>query len=195
MTHDAAMRFNESLPKQQLRQEILSWRRQIPHSEWRAKSDRLCHQLATHPWLQSATTVLGYRSIQGEPDLTPLLTLAGPHGLRRWGFPRCEGKTLHWHQWSPDAGLAFECDRYGIEVPASSWPTLSPEQVDLILVPAIAMTSQGERLGYGGGYYDRLLAQPEWRSIPTIGIIFHEQLCRSLPGSEWDQPLDEVCTD
>jgi len=51
------------------------------------------------------------------------------------------------------------------------------------------------RLGYGGGYYDRLLSSEEWASKPTIGIVFEFACLPELPIEPWDKPLQDVCTE
>jgi 5-formyltetrahydrofolate cyclo-ligase len=65
----------------------------------------------------------------------------------------------------------------------------------LILVPAVACDSQGYRLGYGGGYYDRLLSSTEWTPKPTIGIVFEFAYLPQLPVDFWDKQLHGVCTE
>jgi 5-formyltetrahydrofolate cyclo-ligase len=84
---------------------------------------------------------------------------------------------------------------YGILEPHPQAPTLSPSEVDLILVPAVACDLQGYRLGYGGGFYDRMLSNPAWAKLPTIGIVFDFAHLAQLPKDPWDQPLHHVCTE
>lgn len=160
--------------------------------DWRAKSDRLCLQLQIAPLLTEAKTILAYFSFRQEPDLTPLITQASD---RVWGFPRCVGKSLIWHVWSPTSSLPLQSGGYGIQEPHPDCPTLEADQVDLILVPAVACDRQGYRLGYGGGFYDRLLSDPAWASKPTIGIVFDFAHLPQLPTDAWDQPLTAVCTE
>ncbi len=74
-------------------------------------------------------------------------------------------------------------------------PIIKPENVDLILIPAVACDYNGYRLGYGGGFYDRLLNSPQWQSIPTVGIIFEFALLSQLPCEPWDQKLKTICTE
>lgn len=124
-----------------------------------------------------------------EPDLSPLFT----DTRYRWGFPRCVGKSLSWHLWKP--GEPQELGNYGIFEPQPDAPTLEPDEVDLILVPGVACDRQGYRLGYGGGYYDRLLSLPEWASKPSIGIVFANCLLPQLPIDDWDKCLQAVCTE
>jgi 5-formyltetrahydrofolate cyclo-ligase len=84
---------------------------------------------------------------------------------------------------------------YGILEPDPTLPQLLVENVDLLLVPAVAIDGRGYRLGYGGGYYDRLRADPHWRKIPTIGIVFDFAYIDAVPIDPWDLPLDAACTE
>lgn len=72
---------------------------------------------------------------------------------------------------------------------------LDASDVDLILVPAVACDRQGYRLGYGGGFYDRLFSTPAWAAKPKIGVIFDFAHLPELPIDSWDYPLTGVCTD
>lgn len=174
--------------KAQLRQEILQKRLSLPLTLWQEKSDRLCQQLQTCPLYQKANTILVYLSIRQEPNLYPLFS-----SEKQWGLPRCLKKSLVWHLWQPNNPL--KKGKYELLEPDPNLPLLTPSEVDLILVPSVACDHFGYRLGYGGGYYDRLLSEIDWQKIPTLGIIFDFAYLSELPIDPWDQPLTGVCTD
>lgn len=163
----------------------------MPLAVWQEKSARLCLHLQTCPLFVHSRTVLAYFSCQQEPDLSPLW--ATNQGNRVWGFPRCQGTSLVWHTWS--VGDPTQVGAYGIHEPHPDLPMLAVEQVDLILVPAIACDIRGYRLGYGGGFYDRLLSLPEWQSKPTVGLVFESTRLAALPIDPWDKPLQAICTE
>ncbi len=173
--------------KQSLRKQLLSDRESMSRQILIQKNQNLCSRLLGSDYLSNAQTVLGYFSTRFEPDLSWIYSLQN----HRWGFPRIKDKSLQWHLWNP--GDQLELNRYGIWEPSSSLPILTRDQVDLILVPSIACDLQGYRLGYGGGYYDRLLDQAPWSSISTIGITF--ALTKQLPTDSWDRKLKSICTD
>ena len=79
--------------------------------------------------------------------------------------------------------------------PSAESPILEPDRVDLILVPCVACDLRGYRLGYGGGFYDRLLSAPEWKEKPTIGIVFQSAVVSELAIDPWDHPLQGICTE
>jgi 5-formyltetrahydrofolate cyclo-ligase len=174
--------------KQELRKNLLKQRRSLAPEVWREKSDRICKNLRSLPILQDANTILAYFSVRQEPDLSPLF-----ENNHQWGFPRCVGKSLVWHLVRSQNELRL--GTYGIQEPKPEIPTLEVDRVDLILVPAVGCDRLGYRLGYGGGYYDRLLSSPQWQKIPTIGIIFDFAYLPQIPKDPWDRKLDYVCTE
>ncbi|WP_066375092.1 MULTISPECIES: 5-formyltetrahydrofolate cyclo-ligase [unclassified Anabaena] len=175
--------------KVKLRRNLLKTRQSMSMREWREKSDRICHLLQNSLLFQQAKTILAYLSFRQEPDLSNLFL----DTQYRWGFPRCVETSLNWHIWQP--GESLQINSYGIKEPAPSAPTINPEEVDLILIPSVACDQRGYRLGYGGGYYDRLLSSTEWANKPTIGIVFDFAYLPQLPIQPWDQPLAAVVTE
>jgi 5-formyltetrahydrofolate cyclo-ligase len=177
-------------PKVELRRSLLKARQSMPPRVWQEKSQRICQHLAQWPRLAQAKTILAYCSFRNEPDLGLLLAKQ-----RSWGLPRCEGKDLVWHRWYPTCGWPLQVGTYGITEPHPESPLVEPHRVDLILVPAVACDVKGYRLGYGGGFYDRMLAQPMWANKLTIGIVFEYARLPQVPREAWDKKMDGVCTE
>ena len=110
------------------------------------------------------------------------------------------GKTVAVPRVLPDPGVMqpvvihklndFAPGRFGIPEPATHEPF--DETPDVTIVPGLAFTRTGERLGQGGGYYDRYLGQHP--ATYKIGLCFNEQLIDALPISEHDIRMDEVVT-
>ena len=175
--------------KAELRRLLLKQRQAMTVEEWQKKSDRISAHLQSSPLFSPAKTILAYFSFRQEPNLSSLFT----DTQHRWGFPRCVDKSIVWHSWQP--GETLEKGNYGIFEPCPDAPTLKADEVDLILVPAVACDVRGYRLGYGGGFYDRLLSSPDWISKPTIGIVFDFAYLPELPIEDWDQPLQAICTE
>jgi 5-formyltetrahydrofolate cyclo-ligase len=137
--------------------------------------------------------------IGAEPDLRPLaveLQRRRPDALalpvvEPWP-PGGSQLQLHYRPWIPGAPL--RPDACGIPAPApaaGAAPPLRPEQLALLLVPALAIDRSGIRLGSGGGWYDRLRADPAWRALPALAVL--PAACVSaaaLPRDPWDVPFD-----
>jgi len=179
-----------STTKASLRRKFLQHRRAMASEVWQAASLQLCQQLQASPLFTQAQTVLTYASFRQEPDLSSLLNLD-----KTWGLPRCVGRDLIWHRYSPQASLPLQPGVFGIPEPHPDAPLLNVQQIDLILVPAVACDRQGYRLGYGGGFYDRLFSSSDWASKPAIGIVFDFAYVPQLSHDEWDCPLTAVCTE
>ncbi|MEY3298190.1 MAG: hypothetical protein RLZZ597_1450 [Cyanobacteriota bacterium] len=176
--------------KADLRRRLLKARQSIPHQVWRQKSDQMCEHLRQWDYFRRCRVVLAYTSFRQEPDLSPL-TQHHSH----WGLPRCVDKTLHWHLWTPQGNWPLSKGAYGILEPHPESPQVEASLVDLILVPAVACDVKGYRLGYGAGYYDRMLSQQIWRTVPTLGIVFEYARLPSLPRDVWDRPLRGICSE
>ncbi|HLO52315.1 MAG TPA: 5-formyltetrahydrofolate cyclo-ligase [Kamptonema sp.] len=174
--------------KVELRRSHLKIRQSLSIQEWKEKSDRICTHIQNSSQFTKANTILAYFSYRQEPDLAPLFTIP-----KRWGFPRCIRNNLCWHTWTPGENL--QTGTYGILTPDPDSPILEPSEVDLILVPALACDARGYRLGYGGGYYDRMLSLAEWASKPAIAILFECGYLAELPIDSWDKPLPSLCTE
>ncbi len=172
-----------------LRRQFLQQRIALTSEIWARQSQQICIRLQNCVQFQQAQTILTYCSHRQEPDLSYLFE----HSDRQWGLPRCVGKDLFWHRWEPPQPLLPGA--YGILEPSADSRRLEAAEVDLMLVPCVGIDRSGYRLGYGGGYYDRLRANPLWRNVPTIGIGFDFGYVDVLPIEPWDLPLDGVCTE
>ena len=141
---------------------------------------------------QSGPSRLGlYWPVGHEPDWRPLLERWPEALLQRLALPvvRCEGGVgrLTYGAWHPaDPLLADGC---GIPAPVAAAP-LQAHQLALLLVPALAIDQRGIRLGSGGGWYDRLRADPAWRQVPALAVLPAACLAPSLPADPWDVPFN-----
>ena len=176
------------LNKSTLRRKILQQRQSISTVEWQEKSNLICDRLQENALFKQAQTILAYFSFRQEADLMPLF-----HLDKNWGFPRCVGKSLVWHSWQP--GQELQAGKYGIKEPLTNATVIDSSTADLILVPTVACDRQGYRLGYGGGFYDRLLSSAQGSTVTTIGIVFDFAYLVQLPRDPWDMKLNFICTE
>ena len=122
--------------------------------------------------------------LNGEPNLGPALRGLG------WSLalPAVAAGRLLYRPWP--IGTVLQPDDCDIPAPAAELPALAPVQLVLLLVPALAVDRGGVRLGYGGGWYDRLRADPAWRAVPAVVIVPEACVVDTLPGDPWDIPFD-----
>jgi len=135
-----------------------------------------------------------YWPLAGEIDLLSLVELAD-EGLdtalaHRLALPAVAGVTgdgqLEYRAWQPGELLELDLCR----IPAPGGPALAPGALGLVLVPALGFDRQGIRLGSGGGWYDRLRADPLWRAVPSLAVLPAACLVEQLPRDPWDVPFD-----
>jgi len=137
---------------------------------------------------REASTVCLFAAHGMEPDVD-LLWKHAPG--KRICYPRVEGRDLELVAVTAPEALAVS--KWNLrEPPAAAGVPLS--EIDLVLVPGLAFTRDGGRLGRGGGFYDRLLGRPLLRAR-RIGICFEVQILESLPLEGHDQRVDEVLTE
>jgi len=171
--------------KYELRRDFCTLRECLPPEEVAAASVALCQRLAAWPVLRQARVVLTYLAFRNEIDLSPLFEHLPE---KRWVVPRVEGRRLVLHPYDPTRLLRH---RFGMLEPAVDLPAVDPATLDVALVPGVAFDRQGGRLGFGGGYYDRLLpTTPALR----VGVTYDGCLTDELPCTEADQRMDWIVT-
>lgn len=181
--------------KQTLRRDLQAARRRLAAPE-RARLDLLiCGHLLRVLEQCGGGTVAAYHACGGEPDLAPALLALDRAGYRVH-LPVLLDQALQFRRWTPSALLTP--NRYGIPEPVGGLAG-AVEELDWVLLPLVAFSPAGARLGMGGGYYDRTFAfclQSPIGSRPSlIGVAYGLQQVDSLPVDPWDVPLDGVVTD
>lgn len=112
-----------------------------------------------------------------------------------WYLPRCtEGNRLSIHRVFSDSKDELRQNGFGIYEPHPDSPEVSAEVLDLVIVPALAFDERGNRLGYGGGFYDRFL--PRLRpDCATIGVTLDALVVPALPSEPHDIPVQIIVTE
>lgn len=142
------------------------------------------------PQLMAAAGVMVYGASQEEADPGTIEARLRARGVRI-AYPRVNGiRSLSIH-WVDEPG-ALVSGPFGLLEPGPDLPEASLGRIAAIIVPGIAFDAEGNRLGYGGGYYDSLLAGT---GLPlTVGIAYDEQIVGAVPHDGRDRPVDVVVT-
>lgn len=159
-----------------LRRRLRARRAALSPKETQAASRAVCALVASLPEWRAANRVMGYAAARGEIDVGPLLDLALCSG-KTLLLPRCEGQGVMTARRVTDIA-ALSPGAYGILEPPRESEICPPERIDLVLVPGVAFTRDGGRLGQGGGYYDRFL--PRCGAF-SVGVCHGFALLERLP--------------
>lgn len=156
-------------------------------------SREIIARLRSHPAFKSAERILAFASLPDEVSLYGLLREDSGKGRGRQTFylPRVVGEELEICPYEGVDGLSEGA--FHIKEPqGAALPSL--DEIDLILVPGLAFTPEGHRLGRGRGYYDRLLSRTDIAGAYKVGICFPCQLMPQLPVEPHDIRMDAVIT-
>jgi 5-formyltetrahydrofolate cyclo-ligase len=175
--------------KRAVRQRLLAARGAVGRGPELA--DAVCRRLAVLPELIAAHVVVGYAAHGSELSIDQALRRLLAAGTTVC-LPWVQGQVL-------GVGAISDLDAdvapgwRGVREPRPPRRPVRPQTVDAVLAPGVGFDAQGNRLGYGGGHFDRLLGQVR-RGIPIIGIAFDEQIVTRLPVADHDRPVDVVVT-
>ncbi|TDB38160.1 MAG: 5-formyltetrahydrofolate cyclo-ligase [Actinobacteria bacterium] len=177
--------------KSEMRLRARAARRAVMPEQREAASHAVTETLLALPEIAEAHTVLVYGSMPEEVDTNELIESLWSRGVRI-ALPRVRGRRdlqLHWHE--RDRELCTGA--YGLKEPCPDAPEALPSEIDVVVVPGVAYDLQCRRLGLGAGYYDTLLAEMHG-SATTVGVAFDEQVARTVPCGEHDEPVDVLVT-
>lgn len=183
----------------QLRSTIRQQRRQLSPSQQHHHSHLLAQQLCKHPLYIRSKRIACYLAEDGEINPHIIIEKAWQSGKQIF-LPVLPpmGKSLFFAPYHEDSELI--ANRFNILEPSVDhrhW--IRARQLSLILLPLVAFDTTGNRLGMGGGYYDRSLQftrhRQQWHSPHLIGLAHDLQKVKQLPGESWDIPLNLIATE
>ncbi len=181
--------------KAALRKRYRSLRAAVPTAAAAARSQRIAERvMSLAPW-HTAPTIALFRSLHDEVDTAALVADARQRGATVClpvvvgDRPELELRVA----WRGDASWPLKAGVWGIEEPVASAPVVPHGEVDLIVVPCLAVDPNGHRLGYGRGYYDRTLRLTT-RAV-SVAVAFDFQLIAEIPCEAHDVAVDWVVTD
>ena len=174
----------------ELRHKALQELRALSVPERQAQSERLQHELAALFDEWSVQSVAAFWPLSTEPQISPLLTQFAKRQAHRLLLPRIEGKEMRFVV-CRNPGSDLIRSPLGFLQPSKELP-VAGDPPQLFLVPGLLFGPKGERIGRGGGYYDRYFGtfSKELLEIPRIGIAFTAQYSAlPLPQEHHDIPV------
>ncbi|MDH2432300.1 5-formyltetrahydrofolate cyclo-ligase [Pokkaliibacter sp. MBI-7] len=184
--------------KQQLRRQMRRLRRSLSAQQQRHAARSLVRRMAAHPTFISSKHLALYLSNDGEIDPRPLIHKAWSmhkHVYLPVLHPLNAHRMLFQHY---TADTPMVRNRFGIEEPRFDVSAQRPAwTLDLICMPLVAFDASGNRLGMGGGFYDRAFAflHRGYLSTRMVGLAHQGQEVPQLPVASWDIPLQGIMTD
>ena len=175
------------MEKRLIRETVLNELTLLTPTTYRIQSERIAEQLYQQSYWQKAKTVALTVSRFPEVDTEPMIAKAWEEG-KKVALPRINTQTKQMEFFIIETYQQLEETVFKLKEPIPSQSTLqSANDIDLMIVPGVAFTKQGYRLGLGGGYYDRYL--PKFKGI-TVSLLFSAQLVDTIPLEEHDHIID-----
>lgn len=187
------LKMDEMTDKKEIRKRILTLRNDMTPGEIAVKSGVIIRRLTELRELREASTLMVFLSF-GSEVLTDDLLRWGWYAGKRIVVPLCRPECWGLTPCLLGSFAELETGHYGIrEQNAEIIRTVPREEIDAVLVPAVAFDRRGYRVGYGGGYYDRFL--PEVPRAARIGAAFSCQIVAEIPADSHDVPADLIVTE
>ena len=177
--------------KKEIRKHFLNVRANIPDCEKEYKSEKIAEKLLKLPEYKSAETVFIYVSLKNEAGTLKLIEKMRADN-KKIAVPLCNVKKHTMSAVVINSLDELKKGAYSILEPESSDRAISADMIDFAVIPAVAFDMQNNRLGMGGGYYDRFLSK---FSGTSVGIAFSECVVDCLPVEEYDKKVDIVLSE
>ncbi|AWN38553.1 5-formyltetrahydrofolate cyclo-ligase [Methylobacterium radiodurans] len=177
-------------PKAELRRAALARRDALSADHRETASRRVAEAVLAMPALAQARLVGAFWPIRSEIDPRPIAEGLFARG-QRVVLPQVTPEGLVFREWC--VGEALVKGGFGLSEPRADLPPLDP---DALVVPLAAFDRQGQRIGYGRGYYDGAITRlSALHPVLTVGIAFACQEVDHVPAEPHDRPLDHVVTE
>jgi 5-formyltetrahydrofolate cyclo-ligase len=176
--------------KAELRQIISAQRNELNPQWLKSASASVVEHLQACDDFQAAKTIALYMAIAGEVNLDLLFPECWKQ-KKRTCIPVFNAEKRLYDLAEVDATTEFQAKHYGIREPINA-KRIPPSEIDLMIVPGVAFDRSGNRLGRGGGYYDRLL---DGYAGSIIAVTFDFQIFETIPAADHDIPVRAIVTE
>lgn len=169
------------MTKQEIRKMIFSRRNQMTMEEVESRSQRIVDKVRQDTYYQKANVVAIFYPMHQEINLLPLLLDA-----KTFVFPRVEKDGIHFYPYEKDQ--PFKKSSFGVMEPQGN--KRMDHIIDYMLTPALAISKDYYRIGYGKAYYDRFLSINRPKRV--VGVIYSFFVMDQIPHESHDQQLDDM---
>jgi 5-formyltetrahydrofolate cyclo-ligase len=177
--------------KDKMRRIMLEKRNSLSSGAINTKSAEIQQRFTNSDEFNHAKILASYYPIGSEVRTGKIISTALKSN-RLVALPRTEGDHIKFYQIFLNTDLI--AGRFGIKEPSTSSNSVVPDNIDLLLVPGILFDISGYRIGYGYGYYDRLIARKK-NSTLSVGLAYESQMCEEVPRSYYDQKVNILVTE
>ena len=181
------------MDKVQLRRQLRSRLLELTDQQRNEQSRRACQNLVGTEQFKRASVLMFYLALPHEIDVTPAILHAWQQG-KTVAVPKVSWQQRHMIPVeinSLEIGLSTEAG--GLRNPVTGVPA-PIEEIDLVVTPGLAFDSSGNRLGRGGGYYDRFFDSRQLKAV-KCGFAFSQQVVEHVPSGAHDKLVDFLVTD
>ena len=180
--------------KKKLRKKLLANRRALSEKDRKIQSEKICKKILFSENWKNAEVVVGFMPMADEVQIQPVLEAAISSG-KRVILPAVSGNILEWREVKNlDLDKNFSKGNFGILEPLKKKEEWKPQfdKVKILwIIPGVGFDKNGNRLGMGGGFYDRTFGERKTAS-GTIGVAFPSQIVEEIPTMSWDVSVEEV---
>ncbi len=175
--------------KSRLREEFLEKRSKLKEKE--ARDEIICRKILAMEEYQTAKVVAGFYPVGSEVNITAVLKEAMENRILLLPVCISDGIMQLRRVTSFDR---LEKGKFNIPEPGKDCELFEAESVDFMLVPGLAFDSEGNRIGYGGGYYDRIICRLS-ESCITCGVGYSVQYTNRLPSEKYDMKIKKFISE
>ena len=182
------------LEKKTLRRSMRTRRDGMDPEERQAASCAICGHILASPLYRQADVLALYSAMGSEVDLSAVARAARAAG-KRTVYPLCMAEAGQMEFYVVAAPEALRPGKWGILAPdPACCSRVEAGEIALLLAPCLAVDAAGVRLGYGGGYYDRYIARPDFHGV-TLAAAYSVQFTESTPAEPTDRTMDGWVTE
>ena len=179
--------------KEQIRQLALQRRDSMSLKEIKNKSEKITKKLLSMDQYRQAASILFYTSFRSEVITDDMINAAINQGKKVF-LPVVSKSEKRLDIKNINSIDDLVISPLGIREPKPEGPIVDEKKINLVIVPGCCFDKQGYRLGYGGGYYDRLIGELREDTL-TIALAFESQVIKSVPVDKHDKKIDTLITE